>query len=339
MTRLHHLHHPPSRLRPQSLTNPPLLLPLPPHLPLHHLPRLRRSMLQMQLKQPGRRRRSMCRASLPEGESDLRRLRRTCSTFICPSATLQLDAVPPGQGKLSTQRRNQRRRQLRASLHGSKVSNASGSTPLPETLPSTSDVLPAPVPAQLNTPAVQPPPSYSLKNKNKRRGFKEAMGSVVPKRINFRDDTDESTSSPSIPHQLDFNAEPSQSSDGPAIGFTMLVDAEAGGGAEEPSIDIEALPARQKTRVTAALVPPSRMKNLPANIIVTSVDVESDRWQTTHTSDAPQEQGSLLPEEYSSLVHDALVDWSRVDDDWDRLTAVDPSSLKIGDIVAWQVCD
>lgn len=91
-----------------------------------------------------------------------------------------------------------------------------------------------------------------------------------------------------------------------------------------------------KPRVIADLVPPSRRKDLPANVVVTVVDVESDKWKNAENvipTEPSQNDGPLD----SSLQSDSSIDWSILDSRWNDSTPLDSNALAIGDIVAWQV--
>jgi len=87
-----------------------------------------------------------------------------------------------------------------------------------------------------------------------------------------------------------------------------------------------------KPRVTADLVPPSRRKDLPANIIVTVVDVESDLWDNTNAAEPSQ---NIVTE--TALQSDSNIDWSVLDSRWNDLKPLDTNVLAIGHVVGWQV--
>lgn len=93
----------------------------------------------------------------------------------------------------------------------------------------------------------------SLQNKNKRRGFKHALTQGVPAKILFSDASQ------------------------PAADASMDVDADAR--VVEAALALE--PQRSSSRAQPRLVPPSEKQErglLPANMFVTSVDVEEGLW-------------------------------------------------------------
>ncbi|KAF8304788.1 hypothetical protein DL93DRAFT_2090104 [Clavulina sp. PMI_390] len=97
-------------------------------------------------------------------------------------------------------------------------------------------------------------------------------------------------------------------------------------------------------RATADLVPPSRQKNLPANIIVTSIDVEADLWGTSQPDRSAEPMEVVVANETQPVISSSAalagavsVDWTRVDNDWHSFPPVaSVDSLQIGNIVAWQ---
>lgn len=219
--------------------------------------------------------------------------------------------------------------------------------------------------------------SYSLKNKNKRRGFKDAMAAIVPTKIDFR------TLSPSG-EGMDVDVDGGRSADanvggpvltagpvlveptdelgdGPTIGMTMLDDDEDPIGIPSTTRveDLTGPPTRRaktKTHTTAELVPPSRMKNLPRNVIVTTIDVEADLWPETRQAASSHDITAAAGEDSDPIVLDytdpsatelpatkgtspsAPIEWDSVDSSWDSLSHLpDVGALQVGQIIAWQV--
>ncbi|KAI0329908.1 hypothetical protein GY45DRAFT_1278743 [Cubamyces sp. BRFM 1775] len=201
--------------------------------------------------------------------------------------------VPPGYGKPATHSRNLRRRRkkmyerlsltaeptsvndiplgLRAHTHEPTAAAASASTPASAS--AEPDTQPVRASGKGKEPAREisnEGPSFmmaSLQNKNKKRGFKSAMAQGVPPKIIFPDAA--SAASTSTPTQQ----QQQQSMDvDPDV---QLVEA-----ALNPSPPT-ATPAI--TRVQPRLIPPSEKQErgqIPANMFVTSVDVEEGMWNT-----------------------------------------------------------
>ncbi|KAI0676658.1 hypothetical protein C8Q78DRAFT_1073437 [Trametes maxima] len=189
--------------------------------------------------------------------------------------------VPPGLGKPATHSRNLRRRRkkmyerLTATVEPASVNDI----PLgarARTVDAVADIEEAPPELQVQLPLVQPdgkgkgkatepPPGEtptfmmaSLQNKNKRRGFKDALTQGVPPKIVFPDAT---------------NAEQP----------TMDVDQDAQ--IVEAALQLRPGPQEAATprRAQPRLIPPSEKQErgqVPANIFVTSVDVEEGLWPT-----------------------------------------------------------
>jgi hypothetical protein len=247
---------------------------------------------------------------------------------IVASAVVRPHPVPPGQGKPSTHNRNRRRRLLRAALrHPSSLPDANPSLQANEPYNELDHVSPTQPPS--NT-AAQSLPSYSLRNKNKRRGFKLAMASLTPKRIDFKD------SNVVLSLSTSAHPQPRESfSQGPTIGMTLLDDTSSIPEPQSLPTSNDPIKKTVKPRVTAELVPPSRRKDLPANIIVTMVNVESDMWNNADDVMLAEPPETAPPD--AILQSDSSIDWSVLVSRWNHLEPLDASTLAIGDVVAWQV--
>ncbi len=75
---------------------------------------------------------------------------------------------------------------------------------------------------------------------------------------------------------------------------------------DTPDVVIGAREKQEYPIVSRELVPPSRRKNLPKNLVVTSVDVESDEWIIGNLNDfgldyGPQEEKLSSPEEAAEV--------------------------------------
>ncbi|OSD01695.1 hypothetical protein PYCCODRAFT_1411887 [Trametes coccinea BRFM310] len=205
--------------------------------------------------------------------------------------------VPPGLGKPATHSRNLRRRRKKmyerlsqtaepASANavplGTRARTAAAASEEPEQQPQ------PPTPTQVNgkTKGKEPerqqsgeaaPPAFmmaSLQNKNKRRGFKNAMSQGVPAKIYFPDAAGSSSSSSSQAQ----HEEQQQSMD--VDPDAQLVEAAL---QPHPSPPTTSTPSRPVSRAQPRLVPPSEKQalgQLPANVFVTSVDVEEGLWPT-----------------------------------------------------------
>ncbi|CAE6381091.1 unnamed protein product [Rhizoctonia solani] len=202
-------------------------------------------------------------------------------------ATPSQPPVPPGEGKTTTKSRNARRRALRKH-------QAAGTAFSPRTTPAptstTATFTPAPAgdsitatKTQVNAPIA--PAKHA--NKNKRKGFDRDMAESVATRIIYG--TPAPSASVERPAPVDTPAEST---------------------------------VQTKSRYTHYhVVPPSERKDLPANVIVTSVDVEAvdglegvGEWF---------DGGNRIIEEESTPVNDGpqpdlAIDWNLVDSEWER---------------------
>ncbi|KAG8888471.1 hypothetical protein FRB98_007600 [Tulasnella sp. 332] len=170
--------------------------------------------------------------------------------------------VPPGQGKQSTRERNRRRRLARQHQRagagieadaGGSNTNVDSIHPKYSTIVSIDELnTSAEAPAQFSLPQAVTPPSgskkdgggggelmmTSLKNSNKRKGFKDRQAGRHPERIVFDDSGANAAIVPPTLALSRFKSQPN-------------------------------LPQ---------LIPPSERTDLPRNLFVTSVDVEADLW-------------------------------------------------------------
>ncbi|KAL5508059.1 hypothetical protein ACEPAH_5677 [Sanghuangporus vaninii] len=234
--------------------------------------------------------------------------------------------VPSGQGKPSTHSRNARRRMKRmyekqqkelerATARALPMDSVNAvplgvmSNAVPETkTDSTGDEQDIPI-----TPAVEQSPYIdstitSLRNKNKKKGFKQSMVGVTPQRMVF-------THNAGAP---------------PESGTTYYSTASS-----------TAFPV-------ARLVTPSEKQVyglLPSNMFVTSVEVESKNWDKKTKIKQRGTYGKELATDEAMPGNDETIlnygepelDWKTVDQDWEKMHIVaDPSSLTSGVTVGWK---
>jgi hypothetical protein len=153
----------------------------------------------------------------------------------------------------------------------------------------------------------------SLRNKNKKRGFRNSMANSLPQKIVFRDGMD------NTPH-LDQQA---------ALPFVAV----------EP---VEFTPA-------VRLIPPSEKQDkglLPVNMFVTSIDVEagvpqrksSKKKNLTRIAENCLEYGQVEDGEDTPTAVDG-VDFASAESGWESFERVTTSDqLRVGQIVGWKVC-
>lgn len=179
----------------------------------------------------------------------------------------------------------------------------------------------------------------SLSNKNKRRGFKQAMTSVTLKKIVFAEDgeTHAGALPPAVADELPF--------------------------AGKTSADI----SNAAPNLFPRLVPPSELQeqgNLPPNMFVTSIDVEEGmhpprrknkkQRPEPYVSEVQEVEPIVLDygyaddvipsqrENIAAIVEDTEAmehDWSAVEARWDsllKLTAI--SQVQRGTVLGWKVC-
>lgn len=221
--------------------------------------------------------------------------------------------VPPGQGKLATQRRNLRRRTKKFYDRLGPQEQADPSNPNdiplngPPALRRSKEHAAAASSSTTNVPIMM----ASLSNKNKRRGFKQAMSSERPAKIIFSQPNLEDAASSAV-QPLPFQS----TSDSAAFAST---------------------PAR--------LIPPSEKQEaglLPSNVFVTSIDVEDPERFAVHDSTdvlqihEPLGQNSTLAS--ATRESQNTVDFLDVERKWETLQAVtDILQIQLGSMVAWKV--
>lgn len=211
------------------------------------------------------------------------------------------------------------------------------------------------------------------------------MGGVIPTKITFTSQSQPQGTSSNVVNEsivVDSSApHVPPSPEGPLIGLTMIDDGIDTSVGLDTDMNLDIPPAlpnpihptylsslkvqtptpksnsvKKAARPPPELIPPSRRTNLPSNIIVTSVDVESDLWGgqggVTSVPDVVEEglefdrlerdvgaKGSSRTEkERQQKDREHAVDWSGLDDSWDSLKPLELSVLEEGSIVAWQVC-
>ena len=145
----------------------------------------------------------------------------------------------------------------------------------------------------------------SLKNKNKKKGFKSSMAGVVPQRTLFSDGSD-----------------------------------------APPESSLSTFVSRTSVPAPRLIAPSEKqaMGLLPANMFVTSVEVESENWDKKKKTKQRNLYGSELIDEVI-VVNDntilnygeAEIDWASVDGKWEKLQVASPSSLASGTLVGWKV--
>lgn len=210
-----------------------------------------------------------------ESDTDVQNLSRRPSggRVIAPSKSkaLQDNAlfVPPGYGKPSTRNRNLRRRRKRVAEHNqppdeplAPTSGANAVLPLPiqqNSLTRTSSeayVADAEPESEPNVMMV------SLRNKNKKKNFRQLMVKPLPPKIVFAD-------LENAPNQTELQDKilPTGTSDAEKVAVHSVKH--------------------------ARLIPPSERDGLPSNIFVTSVDVEEGKWPKKRRS-----KGELVTASY-----------------------------------------
>lgn len=263
--------------------------------------------------------------------------------------------MPPGQGKIATKNRNLRRRlkkqHARVASLGLQNDNANGVNSIPlGTRDSSSDVEMREIDAR-SEPAVpvagstraQPIFMASLSNKNKRKGFKQAMASTLPKKIVF--------AAPEYPTLVG-------AVESSALPFASIISSEV--------------------TVTAPnnfprLVPPSdKQENgqLPPNMIVTSIDVEEGmhsggggrktknkrlsrqmlkRSETQEVENVVLDYGGeddgMIPTQRDYDMPEPDItdrsgrdEWHRVEKNWDKLSKFTAASqVSAGSLIGWKV--
>ncbi|KAI0687350.1 hypothetical protein C8Q76DRAFT_803647 [Earliella scabrosa] len=286
-------------------------------------------------------------------------------------------AVPPGLGKPSTHSRNLRRRRKKMYERLAQTAEPASVNEIPlGTRARTFE--PADV-ARPTPPSPSPPPSTgkgkgkapardhadtaetplfmmaSLQNKNKRRGFKDALSRGVPSKIVFSSESPDGVGT-------------SASSPGQADGDPDAMTVEASLQVPVPAQDTQA-PRMQQQQHQPRLVPPSEKQELgqiPANMFVTSVDVEEGMWPSARKNRTKKKkaQAEEVREQEEEVFPDGLpydddaaacvaapkrdaakpagaeaVEHGAVAAQWYTLRKItDKSQVSVGGTVAWKVC-
>jgi len=240
-------------------------------------------------------------------------------------------STPPGQGKKSTRDRNQRRRANRKSAKETETA-----TRLPhEALATTAGVTPVTKLSSASVPLAIAVPK-AMANKNKRKGFRQAMDGVTGTKTVYSDVL-EDTSMTIEPMEIELDRRGSS----PALAA--------------PTQDLGTIPAKS-TRPSRAPdniirlppLPPSRMTSLASNIIITS------QWFQTPSRQEDMKQlrrESKRLSDYPPAVESAPLIGLNVQTipmaDWDTLTSIHKKSERLGQdgftalspgiILAWEV--
>lgn len=252
--------------------------------------------------------------------------------------------VPPGQGKPSTQNRNARRRRKKMyeRLATSAEPASANDVPLGERRAPVQERPASATPAQQQQAPAPAAPTFmmaSLSNKNKRKGFKQAMAGMLPEKIVFS---------------------------------TGVAGAEE---AEEAPLPFTNTPAVEMTATAPnmfpRLVPPSEKAEkgqIPANMFVTSIDVEEGmhkgkknnkkkkaekqekRVAEANVADETAEVENIVldygyPEGHISTQRDVPApaashpegDWRHVEKNWANLSKLTAETqLQPGTLVGWK---
>jgi hypothetical protein len=161
----------------------------------------------------------------------------------------------------------------------------------------------------------------TLRNKNKKRGFKQSMAAPLPKKIVFDD----------------------------APGEGVVVSNE----------ECITAPPEESVQVPppyVRLVPPSEKQDLgqlPPRMFVTSVDVEEGMWGVKGKKQKKKQkvwEEEVWYEEEAEVEDVVLeygedeangecVDWGRVENGWEAFQALtSPEQLQLGGLIGWKVC-
>jgi len=200
----------------------------------------------------------------------------------------------------------------------------------------------------------------SLRNKNKKRGFKQSMARPIPRKIVFSGAGGQQDLNGAAPAVMEEVVKPS----GEPIG--TLTGAES----DRQTAFATQLPPR--------LIPPSELQELgrlPPNVFVTSVDVEEGMWGSSTRSKKDKKRKRKDQEEYGHRYHDGfdgeqnpwvggltyggdeftygnggvdprapstsaveLVDWAEAEKVWDASPVLEnPDELTVGALVGWKV--
>lgn len=250
--------------------------------------------------------------------------------------------VPPGQGKPSTKDRNRRRRIARkfkageatsSDAEGNKILSslpetpASGSTKSSKSKPTTS-----PIDATPRVVNQQPLMMMSLKNSNKRKGYKDRLNGAQPTKLVFGSSQEVEPEASSLP--IPALVPPSQRSSLPSNIVVTSIDVEAdlwgqpkrrpGGGQKDNRPNGHQ--ATGKGKKNGYLDPYQYYPNGTSNA-GDDADVELDYG----TAD------DVLPPTTKSTP--GSVDWTTIRTNFANLSVVEyPATLNPGSIVCWEVC-
>ena len=235
-------------------------------------------------------------------------------------------SVPPGQGKTSTRNRNARRRAKRIHDKLQDIQEQIAEAAVPSGSANAIPLGPRPTESNNNTTRTTVQTEHvqvqqggfvspdkgkegvsTLKNKNKKKGFKKAMEGIIPEKIVFT-----ATGETSV---------------GPTETTTPRV-------AEVPYQRLVTPSEKQALGL------------LPPNMFVTSVEVEGNSWNKKKKKEQRNTYGYDADDD-SQLIHlnygeseDNVkgVDWDDIERKWDSLSIImDVSSLKTDTLVGWKV--
>lgn len=95
---------------------------------------------------------------------------------------------------------------------------------------------------------------------------------------------------------------------------------------------------------TTRFIPPSQQKNLPRNIIVTSVNLEAVEWGLESSPPASKAIAAAVTGEFVPTqralpdpVSDAIR-WEILDRNWENYPLAKRDHVKVGQILLWKVC-
>ncbi|KAG1729088.1 uncharacterized protein EDB91DRAFT_1160174 [Suillus paluster] len=250
---------------------------------------------------------------------------------VTKSKTVQdnVSFVPPGYGKPSTRNRNLRRRRKRVAEHNQSpeeslapTSGANSVVPLPIQHMSLASISSDAYAADVEPESEPQVMMASLRNKNKKKNFRQFMDKPLPPKIIFAERE---------------NASVQESPSEPPNKLTP-----AGTSTREK---VSVPPVKY-----ARLIPPSERDDLPSNILVTSVDVEEGmrpkkkRRSKEEPVAAPYDDESCTPNfslDYGSaevsVVNPDEALHLRAEQQWDLLSKItNVSQAKVNSIVAYK---
>ncbi|KAI0092660.1 hypothetical protein BDY19DRAFT_497019 [Irpex rosettiformis] len=276
------------------------------------------------------------------------------ATVDAPKPKPAENSVPPGQGKTATKKRNLRRRlkkhyerlgaeQALNGLFG--VNNvplgprASTSAQVQEEsfeVTGDDDILPTP-------PTIM---MASLSNKNKRKGFKQAMASTLPKKIVFSTPDDESTEAEQTALPFPAASTSEVAATAPSIFPRLIPPSEKQENGQIPvnmivtSIDVEEglYPSRKKNKKQG-----SRQQQLESEIqqvenVVPNYgeeDGDHDMIPTQRTADVAPSGGEVEPLASTRVNYSQV--WEVTEEHWETLPKIrDPEYVLVGNFVGWK---